>query len=574
MYLKKLTIIKENGGIVREILFREGINLIIDETPSVTGTETGNNVGKTTVLRLIDFCLGIGDGRAIYSDPENRKSEYKPVKDFLISNRVIIQLILKDNLSVENSREVLIERNFLNRSQKILRINNKDLTQDEFLSTLTDLLAPDHYGKKPTFRQLIAHNLRHDEPSLSKTIKHLDAFTKDEEYEALYLFLLGCPFDQGHIKQELKAQLDLEERFKSRLESTQTKSAYEVALALLESEIEQLERRKSGLNLNPNFESILNQLNIVRFQINQASSEASKLELRKNLISEAVREMESDIVKVDFHQLRQIYDQAKSLIPNVQKSFEDLCEFHNRMIESKIRFLTNDLPSLESSLQSKKAALDSLLTHESELAASIAKSDTFADLEELVNHLNEKYRLKGEIDNTINQLNEIDLKLTQLNKEMSIIDFELYSDEFYKLVKEKVNIFNRHFSTVSEELYGEKYALKADIKTTRNNRRVYEFTAFNANLSSGKKQGEIASFDIAYTLFADEQGIPCMHFLLNDKKELMHDNQLVNIANLVDKNHIQFVASMLKDKLPQEINRDEFIVLRLTQTSKLFKIES
>ena len=87
--------------------------------------------------------------------------------------------------------------------------------------------------------------------------------------------------------------------------------------------------------------------------------------------------------------------------------------------------------------------------------------------------------------------------------------------------------------------------------------RLYKFSSFNTNFSSGKKQGEITCFDIAYTLFADEEEIPCYHFLLNDKKELMHDNQLTKIAQLVEREqkHVQFVASILKDKLPPELDK-------------------
>jgi hypothetical protein len=64
-----------------------------------------------------------------------------------------------------------------------------------------------------------------------------------------------------------------------------------------------------------------------------------------------------------------------------------------------------------------------------------------------------------------------------------------------------------------------------------------------------------------------------MHFLLNDKKELMHDNQLLKIANLVNAKGIQFVASILKDKLPEELNKDAYIVVKLSQNDKLFRIE-
>ncbi len=97
------------------------------------------------------------------------------------------------------------------------------------------------------------------------------------------------------------------------------------------------------------------------------------------------------------------------------------------------------------------------------------------------------------------------------NRELREIDAELFSEAFGTQLKEQLNKFNRYFAAVSDELYGERYALKADTKTVKG-RRVYEFQSFNTNYSSGKKQGEISCFDIAYTLFADDEGIPCVPF--------------------------------------------------------------
>ena len=59
---------------------------------------------------------------------------------------------------------------------------------------------------------------------------------------------------------------------------------------------------------------------------------------------------------------------------------------------------------------------------------------------------------------------------------------------------------------------------------------------------------------------------------MNDKKELIHDNQLEKIGKLVnEQDNIQYVASILRDKLPPELNRAENIVLELSQEEKLFK---
>ena len=65
MYIKRLKI-TNNDGLIRDIQFHNGLNLIVDDTPSDTHTDTGNSVGKTTVLRLVDFCLG-KDPKSIYT---------------------------------------------------------------------------------------------------------------------------------------------------------------------------------------------------------------------------------------------------------------------------------------------------------------------------------------------------------------------------------------------------------------------------------------------------------------------------------------------------------------------------
>lgn len=570
MFLKSLTI-SSHDEIIREINFRNGINLIVDETHSATGKETGNSVGKTTVLMLIDYCLA-GDAKQIYTEPEHKKEEYSLVKDFLIDNQVVVSLVLKEDLTREDSPEICIERNFLPRKRKLQKINGIAKPDDAFEGALTELIFPGHFGK-PTFRQIISHNIRYSELSITNTLRTLNQYTSDAEYETLHLFLLGCSFDQGAAKQELLAKIRLEQAFKSRLEKNQTKSAYETALAILEGEIGSLNRRKASFNLNENFEADLNRLNQVKYQINVASAEIGRLNIRRDLINEARGDLEQGTARIDLRQLEAIYRQATNRIEGIQKTFEELCDFHNRMIAEKVRFIGKDLPKLDSDIQAKSDQLNRLLQQEAELTAAIAQSDSFAELERLINELNEKYRKKGEYENIIQQLAEVDSELKSLNQQLDDIDDTLFSEEFEQRIKEQVNKFNRHFTTISKELYGEQYALKVDPTVNRKGQRLYKFSAFNTNLSSGKKQGEISCFDIAYTLFADEENIPCLHFLLNDKKELMHDNQLLKIAQLVNNKGIQFVASILKDKLPEELNRKEYFVVKLSQGDKLFRIE-
>jgi len=568
MFLKSLTI-SSPSGIIRKIRFRMGINLIIDESE---GQITGNNVGKTTVLKLIDFCLG-ANPKIIYEDPESKKEIYKLVKDFLVTNTILITLCITENLNDENAQTFTIERNFLSRSKIIRRINGEKYIEDEFEPKLKELFFPEHTAQKPTFRQIISHNIRYKDLSINNTLKTLDKYTTDAEYETLYLFLLGCEFTKGNNKQEILQKIKQEDSFKKRLEKIQTKSAYEAALSLIEFEIETLNKKKANLNINEHFEADLEELNQLKYQINLQSSEISKLNIRKDLIHETEKDLSSSASNIDLQQLQIIYNQAKINITSIQKSFEDMVQYHNQMIKEKVSYITKELPTLLKRIDEKNMALKGLLKKEAELSAIISKSDSFEELESLIVELNDKYRNKGEYESIIQQLTEVENNLKSYNEELELIDNELFSDDFENTVKLQLNKFNKYFASTSNVLYGEQYALKYDKVTNRKGQRLYKFSAFNLNFSSGKKQGEISCFDIAYTFFADEENIPCMHFLLNDKKELMHDNQLVEIADLVNRNNIQFVASILKDKLPDKLNHEEYFILKLSEDDKLFRIE-
>ena len=572
MFLKRLTIANGSDRIIRDIEFKTGLNLIIDNTPTSETKQTGNNVGKTTVLKLIDFCLGAKPS-IIYTDTENRRDIYQLVKEYLENNKIKITLVLKEELDEENSKEVIIERNFLSRKDAVRRINGKEVLDKEFDYELRKAILSSGNIEKPSFRQIISHNIRYKDDSINNTLKTLDRYTTDAEYEALYLFLLGCHFDESEKKQELLTKLRHETLFRERLEKKQTKSAYEIALAILDDEIKTLDIKKHSFNVNENFEQELDKLNDVKYRINKCSSYISKLIIRKELIEQSKNELSNSVSNIDLQQLKNLYSQAKMNVEGIQKTFEELVEYHNKMLYEKARFIEMELPQILENIKKQRVELSALLKEEKELSEHVSKCDSFDELEKIINEMNEKHRLKGEYENIISQMNEADGNINDINKKLKNIDNLIFSDEFVGKLKNQVVKFNKYFSTISSELYNEKYALKYDITKNKNDQPLYKFSSFNANMSSGKKQGEILCFDLAYILFADGEKIPCMHFLLNDKKELMHDNQLIKVSDFVKSNGIQLVVSILRDKLPASVLENSHVAVELSQQEKLFKIE-
>lgn len=570
MFLKSLHI-STPTKVIREIQFHKGLNLIVDETP--TGeTLTGNNVGKTTVLRLIDFCLG-RDGSVVYKDPENKKEVYQLVKDFLTDKKVLITLTIVDNLDSPHNY-VEITRNFLNRSESICKVNGNDVNKTDLEAILGKTIFPSIQTEKPTFRQIIAHNVRYEEIRLNNTLEILNAFTKLEEYETLYLFLFGCDYDEGNRREELLANIKSESNFRKRLEKHGTKNSYKVALQDIEREISKLEARKSSLNINPQIDKDMTDLAEVKEQLNKIGSDITSLRIRKDVITESINDFKQQRFDADMAQLQLIYQQASSLIPNLQHTFEEMVAYHNNMLANRVRFIEEEIPVVEARLASLQKEFLQYRNKEKELTDKVTSSASFEELEKIIAQLNEQFTRKGEYSAILAQIETVEETMSKFKEELQSIDDELFSTDFKNIIDEQLSKFNDIFSEISDELYDERYSVKEDVVQNTKGQSVYKFSVIGTNLSSGKKQGEISCFDIAYTLFADQEGIPCLHFILNDKKELMHDNQLVKLANIANRENIQFVASILEDKLPVELKHEEFYVVKLSQGDKLLRIEN
>lgn len=568
MYLSKLTI-SSPGKVIRDIEFHKGLNLIVDETPENT-TGTGNNVGKTTVLRLIDYCLG-GDVDGIYRNPEDKHENYALVKDFLTGNNVIVTLILVDDLDTP-SEKVVIERDFKMGRSSLIRINGKDVTRKDFVTELESAIFPKVKTETPSFRQIIAHNIRIDNLRLENTLKTL-TMGKNEEYEALYLFMFGCPNDSAARKTQLAQELDTEKKYKRRMERNRSKNEYKAALSVIESDIEKLVERKDNLNINENLQLDIDSLNTLRAQINKVTSRTSLLSLRRELINETVESFDKQNFGEDMVQLEMIYKQASAYVPKMQRTFKELVDFHNTMLENKKAFVAQELPSIQEEIESLSVELERLKEKETVMAEKVLKSDTYEELEGIIVQLSELSRRKGEFESYISQIESAEKAIKEKFEEMKKIDDGLFTEDFAQRLEAQRDKFNKIFSEVSHEIYDEQYIISYEIDTQKG-KQLYKFHITDvANFSSEKKQGEISCFDIAYTVFADQESIPCLHFILNDKKELVHGNQLNKFAEAVNKYNVQFVCSMLYDKLPPVLRKDEHVVVRLSQDSKLFRIE-
>ena len=384
--------------------------------------------------------------------------------------------------------------------------------------------------------------------------------------------MFGCQIEETDRRQELLDKIKTEKAFKKRLEKSNNKSTYRTLLGLTDAKIEELEKKKNSLGINPDFEVLISQLNDIRCQINILNIDIATLKLKESTIVETQKEIEAQHSDIDTSQLETLYREAKALIPDLQKSFEELVDYHNKMVASRSRFVSIALPGIRQQINDKQSKLRGLLSKEEEMSKLVTKSETYESLEDLITEMNKEYQKKGEYETQIKQIDIVDEAISKAEEAIKQIDDDLFSESFQNRVQEAIDNFNILFSSISKKLYDEEYVLKVDKVTCKGTGGyIYKFSAFNANLSSGKKMGEISCFDIAYTMYAKKYDIPCLNFLLTDKKELMSDNQLLAIGKVVEEENIQFVASILKDKLPDDLQDKRYYIVELSEHDKLFR---
>nr|HPI00069.1 DUF2326 domain-containing protein [Chitinophagaceae bacterium] len=195
------------------------------------------------------------------------------------------------------------------------------------------------------------------------------------------------------------------------------------------------------------------------------------------------------------------------------------------------------------------------------------KSALVEDFEKTILDLNKQFERKGNLEEqkklwlySQEKLAEIDENLNAINQGISSKDSQ---------IQNRITEFNKYFSVMSNRLYGETYLL-----SSQKNDKGYELiiTNLEGNPSTGKKKGQIAAFDFAYIEFADRLDIECLHFIMHDQLETIHDNQLNTIVKVANSINGQYIVPILRDKIPANIDISEFEVLSLSQDNKLFKI--
>ena len=93
-------------------------------------------------------------------------------------------------------------------------------------------------------------------------------------------------------------------------------------------------------------------------------------------------------------------------------------------------------------------------------------------------------------------------------------------------------------------------------------------------MNSGMKKGMIVAFDFAYLRYSNELGFSCPKFIIHDKLETTHINQLKTIFEMSASINGQYIVPILRERI-KDIDStliEKAKILELSKIEKLFKI--
>ncbi|WP_305374056.1 hypothetical protein [Photobacterium leiognathi] len=288
--------IQDNNEIIREIVFKDGVNIITNDG------DDGNQIGKSTVLKIINFFFG-GKFTDLWHDPLN-KSTNETVKEYLTSGNV--KLILKINV---NNVEHTIVRTLYQKGKRFSSINSiNGLSfdgEDKYKKKLIELFG--YANKGLSFSQLKNRFFEVEKKSSCDVLGFLYSNKKDlltQAYSYLYssnslpyiIELNEFKLNKKELRKELEFLLkgsDISD-FKNRYDEIQEK-------------IESYEYKINSFDISKHQLDIVDELKSLRIEIASNSENLVVLENRAIYNNKTIENYNNKIDNVDVDVIESIY---------------------------------------------------------------------------------------------------------------------------------------------------------------------------------------------------------------------------------------------------------------------------
>lgn len=564
MQLVKLIVLK-NKETIREIKFNKGINFV------TCAKEDGNQIGKSTTLRVLNFCLG-SEGESIWKDPETKQIN-EEIKELVTGGLVEFILKIKSKgITHTIVREIEKFGKKKIRLRRISKIDDSEFkTNESFREELAKLVGLPY--KSPSFSQIKNRLVRINKSTVSNAFNYDDKFTSAKDYTFLYSYI----FEFNGLS-NLEKEIELSKEVKKRqdrvlfLLNDRSEQFYKDKIASINLDIENLKNQENTFDFKDSQNKNLRNLKESRELISQVSSEISDIEIKIYYTNKTINSYMANISKANTSEIEKIYEEAKLILPEIKKSLDETIEFHNDSIRKKTSYLEKKLLEYNINLKYYQKNLNMFLELEKSIIKELSNESGLAGFFMIEKELQEKHEERGRFGIIVDEVRDENKEITNINK--NIIELRGKNEENIEKLKENIKIFNKIFRKITKKVFkGIELKLNVEINSATNELN-YSIINFDKISGDGSPRAASLAFDMALIEYYKERKLERPEFTIQDYLEAIDEDKLAILSTYANEQNIQVVASVLKHTL-QSLNEDfiqENTVLWLSKSNKFFKL--
>jgi len=591
----KLVKIYANSSRFKPILFNEGFNIVYGDVEKEVDQSTGkvqeHNIGKTSLVYLIDFLLLKGVKKKNFFGKHKVK-----FSDWIFFLEIKL-----------NNGEFLTIRRAVNPNTKISfkghRLKNQDFTQEEHWD-YADLSMNAKDKKKNPKHVLENKYLQYDVnaefryrsclPYLLRTqddyqeVFELSKFRgKHKDWKPALFNLLGYNATLLKDKYELDMEIDEEKKHIKKIQDKHDSSGeiYKIKAAIEAKEIEKKEIEEEV----DRFDFYQKEKDINFDLVKNVENEIAKLNKERYVLSHNIEQIQQSLESenkpsLKISEIEQLFDEVKLYFPdNLSKEYQDVLDFSSQLTQEREKHLKEELLELQANIDKVIGRLQTCNKERGEMLSVLKEKDTFVKYkkfqDDLVKIENEIYSYKQTLDGakTIDNYQKSITKINDKIKNLTVL-IKQEIDKGNPDEKEIKRIFQKYIKTTFE------FTALLVVEPNKVGNANFDTVVLNKSQDlTGKGDGHTstkilcASFVLAVLIHYSVKSF--FRFAYHDGiTESWGDNHKIHFINLVrsfcEESGVQYTVSLIKSDIPQRFQIQEGEIIRtLGKEDQLFGFE-
>jgi len=554
----KLNKLYSETGLFDEVNFKSGLNIILGKY-SAANKEI-NGIGKSTLVRLIDFCL--------LSQSAKNKFFKVDLFPFLKDHSVSLEFwawnktyIIKREFN--NSRKVL----FGEKNRKMIEYNESELK-----SILGDLFFKPYnniYYENKWFRSLIKFfikdDLNHKErkvpynflhPSVSKNLLLVYNF-----------YLIGLPnsklYQLENLKKKVASLKNMKNEMINTIQNETGKSIQELKAEVtdLEKKVKRLEEALEKYEFIDTFKDVEERIRELSKEISEKLLEIQDVQRKLDLI----RQSYNVTIEVDIEESTRFYEiLSKEIGQFLRKTLSEVISFRKRVAENRKKYLADRELELKETLRKLWKEYHKLESERKELYLILDSKGKFDVIKTSYKELIKEKSSYHYITSLLNQLDEINEKIMEYEKQISELFFEIIED-----LKEKemeIQEFGSLFRSIVQKCTATSEGSYLSIEPTPRKENPLDIKVdIPKSLSYGRDKLKILLYDLTVFMDIIERRKPMPFFLIHDgvfhgidiKTKIRTLNFIYEFLN--SNPEAQYIITINEDEIEQQYDGEKLL---------------